>query len=141
MPANPFSTPSSGGRLTEYMGRLIIVTPREYRDSFQTSIGETEVIFADVVVLDEKDPVKKSEELTNLVIFGKVLVPELRRILEDERPPALGRLGKRKSKTAGKNDAHALIAAEPGEIAIAMKYWESRTANPFSSVASDSEDE
>ena len=131
MSANPFKLrdPSSGAKITDYEGSLLIVTPMEYRDTFRTSIGETDVVIADFVIVNEEDP-PQSEEYTGSIIFQKVLKGQLRS-LAGTGESVLGRLGKRASKTPGKNDAYALIPATDDEHAAAAKYLEAIDHNPF----------
>jgi hypothetical protein len=121
---NPFGAMVSGmGNFGELEGCLLIVTPTEYRPEFETVHGEQPVVFADVVVLDEDDPVHDSEELHNKIIFGAVLVPKLRRAIN--KKPVLGRLITRKP-TPGKSGAKDLKPASPYEETIALRYWEHR---------------
>jgi hypothetical protein len=133
---NPFGTSmSSGDRLKDYVGRLILVTPTEFIEDFQTSIGEAEVIIADVVVIDEKD-VTKSKELTSTVIFGRALVPYLKRKME-KGEQALGRYVQREPASKGKSGAYAIEAPTNEEIGLGLKYLQS--LNPFATEGSDSE--
>jgi hypothetical protein len=135
MPTNPFGTSmSSGDRLKDYVGRLMIVTPTEFIEDFQTSIGETDVIIADVVIIDEKNP-PKSKELTSTVIFGRALVPYLKRKLE-KNEQALGRFEQREPASKGKSGAYALAAPTGEEIALGVQYLDSIRANPFATEGS-----
>ena len=133
---NPFSSGmGSGDRLKDYVGQLLVIQPTDYIEDFSTTLGETEVVIADVAVIDEKNPAK-SKELTGVVIFGKAMVPYLKRIMEKGKP-ALGRMIQRKSTGAGKSGAWALDQATPEEIAAGVAYLDSRRVNPFASAGSE----
>lgn len=129
MSENPFATPSSGGKITDYEGKLLIVTPVEFREGIPTSIGNADVVVANLVVVDEKKPTE-SEEVPGVFIFQKVLVGNLRPLI-DTRQPMLGRLAKRAATKAGMSPAWVLDPATAAETSVAMKYWEAAKANPF----------
>jgi hypothetical protein len=131
MGANPFRTASTGGILKDYVGELLIVTPTEYKEDFNTSIGDTDVIIADVVIVDTKSP-KDSEELTGVIIFWKKMVADLRPQI-DSGQPTLGRLTTQPSKAKGKSDAFILGEFTEADLKAAMAYWETKTVNPFKS--------
>jgi hypothetical protein len=124
--------PDSSDRMKDYKGRLVIVTPSEFIDDFQTSIGETEVIIADVVVIDEKNPAE-SKELSSTVFFGKAIVPYLKRKL-DKGEKALGRYTQREATSKGKSGAWALQKPTPEEMQLGLKYLESVQTNPFANA-------
>jgi len=131
MGANPFRTASTGGILKDYIDELLIVTLTEYKEEFNTSIGDTDVIIADVVVVNTKNP-KESEELTGVIIFWKKMVADLRPQIQGGQP-TLGRLTTQPSKAKGKSDAYVLGEYSEADLQAAMKYWESKTVNPFKS--------
>jgi hypothetical protein len=135
---NPFSTAGEGGgRLNEYMDRLLIVTPTEFNEDIETSVGESDMILADVVVINEKDPTK-SIAVREIAIWGKVLVPRLKKILENNLPPAYGRLAKGKKREGGKSPAIILAPPTDEEVTLAIKYNESQApANPFSDASTE----
>lgn len=138
MPSNPFGSPmGSGDRLKDHVGRLLLINPTEFIEEFQTSIGETDVVIGDVVVIDEKAP-EKSKELTGVVIFGRALVPYLKRKLE-KGEKALGRFEQREPASKGKSGAYALAAPSGEEIALGVKYLDSVRTNPFATEGSESE--
>jgi hypothetical protein len=136
---NPFSSgDEGGGKLNEFMDKLLIVTPTEFQAQVSTSVGESDMILADLVVIDEKDPTK-SQVVREVPVWGKVLVPALKRILDNPgRPPAFGRLGKGKKREGGKSPAIILASPSDDEIALAIKYNESQAdPNPFSDASTD----
>jgi hypothetical protein len=131
MGANPFRTASTGGILKDYIDELLIVTPTEYKEEFNTSIGDTDVIIADVVVVNTKNP-KESEELTGVIIFWKKMVADLRPQIQGGQP-TLGRLTTQPSKAKGKSDAYVLGEYNEADLKAASAYWETKTVNPFKS--------
>src|SRR5215207_8251108 len=136
---NPFGqSMSSGDRLKDHVGRLMLVTPTEFIEDFQTSIGETDVIIADVVLIDEKD-VTRSKELNSTVVFGRALIPYLKRKME-KGEQALGRLEQREPASKGKSGAYALKAPTGEEIALGLAYLDSIRANPFATEGSDTQE-
>lgn len=91
--AEEFDTPSTGVKITDFEGCLLLVTPREQQEDIQTQYGPADAIRADVTVLDGEH----RGEYTDLLIFQKQLQGQLRPKVGAERP-TLGRLGRGEAK-------------------------------------------
>lgn len=74
-----FSAPAAGGRFNAEAsnGKLLLIRPDEYKTEFPTSFGVKDTIRANIVVIDEKD-VSASEEVEDGLIFGGVLIGQLK---------------------------------------------------------------
>lgn len=78
--ADPFKSGSAGGAgITEYEGQLMLVTPTEYVPSMKTVHGVSDVVRADLVILDGPDGV---EEVEDTLIFQRVLISALKKRAE-----------------------------------------------------------
>jgi hypothetical protein len=73
---DPFKSGSDGGAgITEYEGRLLLVTPTEYVESFPTTFGDTDTVRVDFVVLDGPDGI---EEVEDTLVFQRMLIGALK---------------------------------------------------------------
>jgi hypothetical protein len=99
--ADPFASPSAGVKITEYKGRLMLVTPLEYVTGISTKFGESDAVDADVVILDGEE---KGERLDNVRIFQGALIGVLKGRIGKQVGMVLGRLGTvpNKKDTEGK---------------------------------------
>lgn len=52
MSNDPFASASSGDRITDLDGDLLLITPIEYVEKVDTTFGETDAVDADVVAFD-----------------------------------------------------------------------------------------
>lgn len=72
MSDDPFKSGSDGGAgITEYVGQLLLVTPREYIETFPTTFGDTDTVRVDFVVLDGPDG---PEEVEDTLVFQRMLI-------------------------------------------------------------------
>lgn len=109
---DPFDTPSSGDRIQDLEGLLLLITPIEYLEGVSTSFGDTDAVDADVVALDAVgvDGVEGPQEYAGMRVFPGALVGALKRAAKfNEANPGgdprtgkpkmiLGRLGKGEAK-------------------------------------------
>ena len=74
-----FSAPAAGGRFNAETnkGNLLLITPNEYKTGISTTFGVKDAIDAKIVVIDEKD-VNESEEVDGALLFGGVLISQLK---------------------------------------------------------------
>jgi len=74
-----FSAPAAGGRFSakDHNGRLLLITPNEYKTEISTTFGTKDAIDARVVIIDEK-AVGESEEIDGALLFGGVLIGQLK---------------------------------------------------------------
>lgn len=74
-----FSAPAAGGRFSakDHNGALLLITPNEYKTGIATTFGTKDAIDAKVVVIDEK-AVGESEEIDGALLFGGVLIGQLK---------------------------------------------------------------
>lgn len=74
-----FSAPAAGGRFNAEAsnGRLLLIRPDEYKTGISTTFGVKDAISANIVVIDEK-AVDKSEEIDGALLFGGVLIGQLK---------------------------------------------------------------
>jgi len=100
---------------SEHEGELLLVQPTGYRPEFTTSAGTSDVIEARIVVLDGEH---KGDEFADALMFGKVIVPALRRNIGKT---VVGRLGKGVA-APGKNAAWQLNGATDADLASAKAY-------------------
>jgi hypothetical protein len=117
---NPFDTPDapgSGDRFTiaEHLGELCIVKVHSLEQGIETSAGVTDVIVADVIVVDGQHAGEIAHEAW---LFGKVLVGQLKR---KTGRTILGRWGQG-AKQQGKTPAWVLNPVDdPASIELAQR--------------------
>jgi len=112
-----FDAPSSGVKITDLEGRLLLVFPTEHREAIQTSFGPADAVIADVVVLDGPDSPKKEY---GVMLFQKKLQGQTRPKVGTGRA-VLGRLGKGIAK-AGQSAPWQLKDPTPAEADTARRY-------------------
>jgi hypothetical protein len=130
---SPFATSFGGSKITDFQGRLLLVSPTAVEEDVPTEYGPTTVVDADVVVLDGPDaPVR----IDNIRIFQSALVRDCRRRMGTDRPMLLARLGTVPNK---RGDRPVWVFKDPSEddIRAGNAYWEGRqkkaapSDNPF----------
>lgn len=74
-----FSAPAAGGRFNAEAsnGRLLLIRPDEYKIGISTTFGVKDAISANIVVIDEQ-AVANSEEIDGALLFGGVLIGQLK---------------------------------------------------------------
>lgn len=118
---DPFATPSgpgSGEKITDYMDRLLLVTPTEHVEDMSTSIGDTDAVRANVVVLDGDQP---GYEVPDMLVFQTALKRDLIRVLKGTATMMLGRLGKGEAKK-GKSAPYIFIPPTDEDKTLARQY-------------------
>lgn len=85
-----FDTPSTGVKITEFEGALLLLTPTSEQKAINTSFGPADAIETNLVVLDGKDV---GSEHQGVLIFQKALQGQLRPKIGTGRM-VLGRLGR-----------------------------------------------
>jgi hypothetical protein len=97
MTTDPFSGPASasGVKVTEFEGRLLLVTPTNYEEGIETQYGAKDAVRASVVVIDEEDPAK-SEKHDDVLMFQGRLIGQTKPFVG--KGLVLGRLGKGEAK-------------------------------------------
>jgi hypothetical protein len=122
---DPFSNPSEGGvKITDYEGKLLLITPTEYKTEVPTSFGEKDCVVANVAVLDGDDV----EELDDVYIFQGRLIGQTK--AKVGKGMVLGRLGKKAPEKAGHSPAWTLEDPTEDDKVAARAYL--KTKEPFS---------
>jgi hypothetical protein len=122
----PFKDPSNttGVPLDEVIGSLLMLDVHEQVDEIQTSFGPASPIRADVFVLDGAH---KGDEYVDALIFGRVLIGQLRSSVGQQ---VLGRLARGQAK-AGQSAPWKLDVATDADRAVGerfLAYHAQRTA-------------
>lgn len=120
MSADPFNDPgtASGARITDYEGRLLLITPTGYREEIETMHGTKDAVEANVVVIDEDAPTS-SEKHEGLLLFQGRLIGQTKGFVG--KGLVLGRLGKGTAEK-GKNAPWELATATDEEKDKARAY-------------------
>lgn len=84
--------------LENYVGRLLLIFPKEVKVAVATSFGPKDPLVADIVVLDGPTA---GEELRDAFIFAGVVIGQLKGYIGNPNP-ALGRLGYGEAKPGQK---------------------------------------
>lgn len=103
-----FDSPSTGAKITEFDGRLLLIQPTEHREGIATSFGPADAVVADITILDGGTP---GQEEYGVLVFQKALQGQLRPKIGTGRY-VLGRLGR---GTAKPGQSAPWILAEPTE--------------------------
>lgn len=101
-----FSSPSeasSGIKITDFKGRLLLVTPTEYVENITTSFGDKDAVRADIAVLDGPDAGSTHDSI--LIFQGTIIGQTKNRI---GKGMVLGRLGQKAASKPGYNPAWIL---------------------------------
>lgn len=89
-----FDSPSTGAKITEFEGLLLLCTPTEHREAIATAFGPADAVITDIVVLDGPHaPLRE----TGVLVFQKALQGQLRPKIGTGRM-VLGRLGRGQAK-------------------------------------------
>lgn len=128
--SDPFAVADTGGvNIKDYEGYLLLVTPTEYIENVDTTNGPTDVVDADMVVLDGEDA---PEEIDGVRIFQNVLIGALRKRIGKKQNMLLGRLAISTEKKKGQNAPWIFQAPTDEDKEVARKYIESKKADdPF----------
>lgn len=131
--AKPSDAPATGDSWKfeddDNVGDLFLITPLREQTFKSDEYGDSQIVVADIVVINEKKPAK-SELHEEVYIFGGWVKGALRGYIGERK--VLGRLGKDASKTKSKaKDAFAWVLedADDDDIEIAKAYLE--TVDPF----------
>lgn len=120
--SDPFSSPPgvSGEKITDFVGVLMLVKPTEYIESMDTSIGTTDVVRADVALLDGD---RAGDQIEDMLVFQTALKRDLTRVLDGDpsKPFVLARLGKGQAKK-GKSAPFIFNQPEDEDVAIARAF-------------------
>lgn len=121
---DPFADPDGvgdGSRITEFVGRLLLVKPTEVIEEMNTSQGKArDVVRADIAVLDDAEEPGRIVE--GVLLFQQALKREAKKIYEGPLPYLIGRLDK--GKTGGGNTLYTFQAATEEEKNIARQFLE-----------------
>lgn len=133
MSADPFSGPAQGGKITDYEGALLLITPTAYLEEVPTTFGEKDAVEANVVVLDEpkggfpEDEGPAPLEVDGVRFFQGVLISQTKAKIG--KGMVLGRLGQRPPSQPGHNPAWALEDPTDADKEAAREFL--KTKEPF----------
>lgn len=122
--AKPSEAPSTGGdgwkfETDDNVGELFLITPLRTQTVTTEKYGDTEVVVADIVELNEKKPAK-SELHEEVFVFGGWTKGALRGYIGERK--VLGRLGQDAAKSKSKTPAWVLEDADDDDIEVAKTY-------------------
>ncbi|MBG0830534.1 hypothetical protein HS041_22490 [Planomonospora sp. ID67723] len=123
------SAPGSDFKVSDYVGHLFLIYPRELRQGIVTSNGPADAISADLVLLT--DPNGPRAE-TGVLIFQKMLIGSLKGKIGAD--PVLGRLARGVAKP-GQTAPYVLNPFDDNDAAYATQYLNSVGGNPFPQAA------
>lgn len=130
------AAPSSGDNFSlkehpEWVGALALVWPLKVNEAKQwnPAYPASETVSADIVLLDRYDPVTNLPvSLKDTMVFGKLMVAQLKSNIRDGDAVVLGRIG---SKPTDKGPAWEFQGFTPGvDDVLADKYQQSFPRNP-----------
>ena len=128
---DPFAAPTGvgdGSRITEFVGRLLLVKPTEVIAEMNTSQGKArDVVRADIAILDDAEEPGKIVE--GVLLFQQALKREAKAIYDGPLPYLLGRLDK--GKTNGGNTLYTFQEANEADVTLARQFVEARKSNPL----------
>lgn len=132
--ADPFENPGTSEFVDwkDVNGSLIVLEVEEYIPDFETVHGKSNAIKADMHVLDGD---LEGETYEGTLIFGRSMVPQLKKRVGKM---VLARVGQG-SKQKGKNAPWLLNEPTADDRKAALEWHESRKADPFD-TADDSDD-
>ena len=120
MSTDPFSGPASasGVKITEFEGRLLLITPTSYEEGIDTAYGEKDAVKANLVVIDEDNPAN-SEQHEGILMFQGRLIGQTKPFVG--KGLVLGRLGKGEAKK-GQSAPWMLLDPSDDEKKIGRAY-------------------
>lgn len=129
MTENPFAAPATttGIDWKTLNGRLLLIEPLR-EETISTSFGESNAVYANVVVLDGPDAPERHDET---IIFPKVLANQVRPKLGQK---VLGRLGQGQAKS-GQSAPWLLQEATAADIQVGTAYLSGTLKAPAASAA------
>lgn len=122
---DPFAAPKGigdGERITDFVGRLLLVKPTEFIEKMNTTQGPSDAVRADLAVLD--DPDEPGKIVIGVLLFQQALRREAKAILDGPLPYLLGRL--HKGTTGNNNTLYTFQEANEAEIALARQFLAAR---------------
>lgn len=130
MSNDPFSNAGSGSgaSITDFEGRLLLLTPTEYLDGddkVKTEYGDKDVVVTDLVALDGDEV----QEESGVYVFQGKLIGALKRNVG--KKPVLGRLGRGTPAKKGQAKPWELQPATEADKQIARDYLARKTEDPF----------
>jgi hypothetical protein len=121
------SAPGSGSSaqfiMADHTDALLLVTPRGIREE-TTTYGTSEVVEADIVVLNQSDPAS-SDEYPGAWIFAKVVIGQLRGPLEKKSRVVGTLIQDQASQKKGQSAPYRLTAPSEADIDVAKRYLDS----------------
>jgi hypothetical protein len=138
--AKPSDAPAGGDGWKleddDNVGKLFLISPLRTHTVNTKEYGDSEVVVADIIELNEKK-IEKSVEHADSYIFGGWTKGAVRGFIGERR--VLGRLDKDKSKGRGGKNSYAWVLedADADDVKVAKAYLEQ--ADPFKQKGSKSE--
>ena len=117
-----FDSPSTGAKITEYEGQLLLCTPTDHREAIATAFGPADAVVTDLVVLDGPHAPQRE---AGVLVFQKALQGQLRPKIGTGRM-VLGRLGRGQAK-AGQSAPWVLTEPTDDDKAMARAYLDGTT--------------
>lgn len=117
--------PASGGQFVpkDHVDELLLITPHEIRE-VSTTYGDSEAVEADIVVLNPKKPAD-SEVIDNGLIFGKVVIGQLRQAVQNRTRVVGTLIEDTASQKKGQSAPYRLTAPSDSDIEAAKGYLDS----------------
>jgi hypothetical protein len=115
-----FDAPSTGAKLTDFDGQLLLIQPETEQKAIPTAFGPADAIEANVIVLDGQN----TGENPGVLIFQKALQGQLRTKVGTGRY-VLGRLGRGQAK-AGQSAPWILTDPTEADKNLARTYLNNR---------------
>jgi hypothetical protein len=114
--------PASGGNFVpkDHTDELLLITPHEIRE-VSTTYGDSEAVEADIVILNAKKPAE-SEEIPNGLIFGKVVIGQLRQAVQNRSRVVGTLIEDTASQKKGQSAPYRLTAPSDADIEVAKAY-------------------
>lgn len=130
---DPFDAPATSEFVDweELKGALLVLEVEEYIPSISTVHGDNPAVKADLTVLEgATNPELNGQTFEGTLIFGRSMIPQLRKRVGRM---VLARLGQG-AKQKGKNAPWVLNDPSPEDRKVARKWHESRKTDPFESA-------
>lgn len=121
---DPFDSASgvSGERMANLVGELLLITPLDFIPEFSTSVGKTDTVRVDLVILSGE---RFGEELPGMLVFQQALVRDLKNSLKKDSQYFLARLALG-NKKPGQSAPYIFQQLEDADRAIGTKYLRER---------------